>query len=142
MIMGHSEKNNPRKTGPYSSLAYKGVKGYKSYAIPHEEDRNKRKNILLDGVDEFGKIYEKYEMFPIRDLKATSTVITAFITKLLANPTSWDMLEVQSTVKVLYRLANTSPEIFTAHWTYQSANLIQSPATRVWLAANKALGSN
>ena len=37
---------------------------------------------------------------------------------------------------------NTSSKVFTAHWTYQSANLIQSPATRVWLAANKALGSN
>ena len=69
-------------------------------------------------------------------------MITTFITKLLVSPTSWDMLEVQSIVKVLYRLANTSPEICMSHWTYQSANLIQSPATRVWLAANKALGSN
>ena len=42
----------------------------------------------------------------------------------------------------MYRLANTSPEIFTAHWTYISANLIHSPATRVWLAANQALGAN
>ena len=87
-------------------------------------------------------MFQKHEPFSIQDIKATSTVITAFITKLLANPTSWDMLEVQSTVKVLYQLANTSPEIFPANWTYQSANLIQSPATRVWLAANNALGSN
>ena len=69
-------------------------------------------------------------------------VITAFITKLLVSPTSLNILEVQPIVQVLYRLANTSLKIFTSHWSYQSANLIQSPATRVWLAANKALGSN
>ena len=68
---GQFGNNNLRKTGPDSSLAYKGAKEYKSYATPHEEDRNKRKNILLDGVEEFGKIFQKYEMFPIWDLKAT-----------------------------------------------------------------------
>ena len=55
---------------------------------------------------------------------------------------SLDILEVQPIVKVLYRLANTIPERFTAYWSYQSANLIQSPATRVWLAINDAFGSN
>ena len=93
-------------------------------------------------MEEFGKIFRKYETFSIQNLKPTLTVITAFITKLLVSPTSWDMLEAQSIVKVLYRLADTSKEIFTSHWTYQSANLIQSQATRVWLAANKALGYN
>ena len=39
---GQFGNNNPRKTGPYSSLAYKGAKEYQSYAIPHEEDRKKR----------------------------------------------------------------------------------------------------
>ena len=139
---GQFGNKDPRKTGPYSTEVYTGAKEYKSFDTPHPDDRNKRKNILLDGVEEFTKIFQKHEQLSIQDTKATSTVISAFITKLLANPMSWDMLEVQSTVKVLYRLANTSPEIFTAHWTYQSANLIQSPVTRVWLAANKALGSN
>ena len=70
---------------------------------------------MLEGVDEFGKIFQKYETFLIRDPKATLPVITAFITKLLVSPTSLDILEVQPIVKVLYRLANTTPEIFTAH---------------------------
>ena len=53
-----------------------------------------------------------------------------------------DIWDVQPIVKVLYRLPNTTPERFMAHWNYQSANLIKCPATRVWLAANNALGSN
>ena len=93
-------------------------------------------------MNEFDKIFQKYETFPIRDQKATLPAITALISKLLVSPTSLDILEVQPIVKVLYQLANTSPEIFTSHWSYQSANLIQSPATRVWLATNNALGSN
>ena len=97
---------------------------------------------MIDGVKEFDKTFQKYKLFSIQDIKVTSTVITNFIIKLIKNPKLWDILEVQSKVKVLYRLANTSLEVFTAHWTYQSANLIQSPATRVWLAANTALGSN
>ena len=97
---------------------------------------------MLDGVDEFGKIFQKYETFPIRDPKATLPLITAFITKLLVSPTLLDIMEVQPINRVLYRLANTTSEIFTAHWSYQSANLIHSPATRVWLAANNALDSN
>ena len=82
---GQFINNNPCKTGPYSSLAFKGAKEYKSYTTPHEEDRNKKKSILLDRVDEFSKIFQKYETFLIWDLKASLTVITAFITKLLVS---------------------------------------------------------
>ena len=52
-----------------------------------------------------------------------------------------DILDVQKTVKLVYRFANTSPERFTAHWDYQSATLIVSPGTKVWLAANNVLSS-
>merc|ERR1712194_328336 len=91
---------------------------------------------------EFNKIFRQYKSFSIHDKKATLTVITDFIIQLLTNPKSWDIVKVQSTVKVLYRLANTSPEVFTAHWKYQSATLIQSPFTRVWLATNTELRAN
>ena len=57
---------------------------------------------MLVGVEEFAKNFQTHEQFSIQDVKATSPVITAFITKLLVNPMSWDMLEVQSTVKILY----------------------------------------
>ena len=66
---GQFGNNNPRKTGPYSSQVYTGAKEYKSFATPHQEDRNKRKNILLDGVEEFGKIFQtnkKRSLFGIR----------------------------------------------------------------------------
>ena len=99
---GQFGNKDPRKTGPYSTQTYTGAKEYKSFDTPHPDDCNKRKNIMLNGVAEFAKIFQKHEPFSIQDIKTTSTVINAFITKLLANPTSWDMLEVQSTVKVLY----------------------------------------
>ena len=62
---GQFGNKNPRKTGPYSTSAYTGAKEYKTFATPHPEDRKKRKNILLDGVEEFGKIFQKYEKFSI-----------------------------------------------------------------------------
>ena len=102
----------------------------------------KKKHILLNKVNEFGNIFQKHEKFSIWDPKATLSAITGFISKLLVIPTLMDIWEVQPIVKILYRLANTTPERFTAHWDYQSANLIKSPATRVWLATNNALCSN
>ena len=62
---GQFGNNDPRKIGPYSTQAYTGAKEYKTFATPHPEDRKKRKNILLDGVEEFGKIFQKYEKFSI-----------------------------------------------------------------------------
>ena len=54
---GQFGNNNPRKTSPYSTQAYTGAKEYKSFATPHQEDCNKRKNILLDRVEEFAKLF-------------------------------------------------------------------------------------
>ena len=44
-------------------------------------------------------------------------------------------------VKLVYRFANTTPERFTSHWIYQSATLILTPGTKVWLAANNVVGA-
>ena len=54
---GQFGNKDPRMTGPYSTQAYTGAKEYKSFATPHPDDRNKRKNIMLDGVEEFAKIF-------------------------------------------------------------------------------------
>ena len=115
---GQFGSKEPRKTGLYLGSAYMGGKEYKSFDTPHPADGHKRKNVLIDGMKEFDKTFRKYESFSIQDIKATLTVITDFIIQLLTNPKSWDILEVQSTVKILYRLANTSPEVFTTYWTY------------------------
>ena len=66
---GQFGNNNPRKTGLYSSPTYTGAKEYQIYNSPHAEDRKKERYILLTGVDEFGKIFQKYEKFSIRDPK-------------------------------------------------------------------------
>ena len=52
-----------------------------------------------------------------------------------------DIMDVQKTVKLVYRFANTSLEQFTAHWNYQSATLIVCPGTKLWLAANNVVGA-
>ena len=48
---GQFGNKDPRKTGPYSTQAYTGAKEYKFFDTPHSGDHNKRKNILLDGVE-------------------------------------------------------------------------------------------
>ena len=52
-----------------------------------------------------------------------------------------DIMDVQKTVKLVYRFTNTSPGQFTAHWDYQSATLIVCPGTKVWLAVNNVVGA-
>ena len=99
------------------------------------------KAIILEGVNAFDAIFQKYEKISIRNPKATLSAITAFISKLLGIPSAMDIWDVQLTVKVLYQFVNTTPESFTAHWNYQSATIIVCPVTRVWLAANNVLGS-
>ena len=47
---GQFRNNNPRKTGPYSSPAYKGTKEYQSYDIPHAEDHKKEAYLVRRGV--------------------------------------------------------------------------------------------
>ena len=96
---------------------------------------------MLEGVNEFDAVFQKCEKISIRNPKATLLAITAFISKLLVIPSEMDIRDVQLTVKVLYRFANTTPERFTAHWNYQNATLIACPTIRMWLAANNVVGS-
>ena len=51
-------------------------------------------------------------------------------------------LDVQKTVRLLFPFANTSLEKFTSHWNYQSAILLDYPATKLWLAAYNTLKAN
>ena len=63
---GQFGNKNPRKTGPYSNSVYMGAKEYLSYDSAHADDRKKR-HILLDGVNNFGSIFRKYEQISIQD---------------------------------------------------------------------------
>ena len=88
-------------TGPYSNLVYTGAKEYLSYNSAHVDDR-KKKAIMLDRVNEFGTIFQKYEKISIRHPKATLSAIAAFIFKLLVIPSTMDIWDVQLIVKLLY----------------------------------------
>ena len=68
---GQFRNKEPRKTGSYSGLVYTGGKEYKSFDTPHPADGHKRKNVLIDGVKEFDKTFQKYKLFSIQDIKAT-----------------------------------------------------------------------
>ena len=56
---GQFGNKDPCKTGLYSTQAYTGAKEYKSFDTPHPDDRNKRKNIMLDGLEGFAKIFKE-----------------------------------------------------------------------------------
>ena len=125
-------------TGHYANSAYTDASEFLSYDTSHFTDR-KRKAIMLHGVNEFSTIFEKYEGISIRHSKATLSAITTCISKLLVVPSAMNIRDVQPIVKLLYRFANTTPERYTAHWSYQSATLIVRSATRLWLAVDNAL---
>mmetsp|Transcript_13659 Transcript_13659/g.14987 ORF Transcript_13659/g.14987 Transcript_13659/m.14987 type:complete len:163 (+) Transcript_13659:354-842(+) len=127
-------------TGLYLKPVYTNQNKFLSYDTAHATNR-KLKHIIMDALNAFNTIFEKYEGFSIWQPKATHLAITTSISKLLVLPLSMDILEVQKMVKLLFRFANTSPETFTAHWDYQSATLIVCPVTKVWFAANNVLSS-
>ena len=99
------------------------------------------KAIMLNKVKGFSTILQKNEVFSIRQPKTTLLPFTASISKLLVLLSVMDIQEVQTTVKLLFRFANTIQERFTDHQDYQIATLFVCPATRLWLVVNNALGS-
>ena len=59
-----------RKTGHYSNSTYTGVKEHLSYNTAHHTDQ-KMKAIMLEGVNEFDAVFQKYEKISTRNPKAT-----------------------------------------------------------------------
>ena len=51
-------------TGHYTMPVYTGQKEFLSYGTAHGMDR-KMKSIMIDGINEFNTIFEKYEGFSI-----------------------------------------------------------------------------
>ena len=85
--------------GHYANTVYTGAKEFRSYDTAHILDQ-KMKAIMIEGVNSFSTILEKYEGFSIRQPKATLSAITAFISKLLVLPSRMDIQDVQTTVKL------------------------------------------
>ena len=88
-------------TGPYLKPVYTNQNEFLSYDTAYAIDR-KLKHIIMDGLNTFNAIFEKYEGFSIRQPKATFLAITTFISKLLVLPSSMDILDLQKTVKLLF----------------------------------------
>ena len=90
-------------------LVYTDQKEFLSYDTAHATDR-KMNHIIIDGMNDFDTIFEKYEGFSIWQSKSHFSAITTFMSKLLVVPSSMDILDVQKTVKLSFQSANTSPE--------------------------------
>ena len=78
---GQFGDTKPRTIGHYANSVYTGAKKVLSYDTAHVMDQ-RMNAIMLNGVNEFSTILEKYEGFSIRHPKATP----AFIYELLIVP--------------------------------------------------------
>jgi len=79
--------------------------------------------------------------FSVSSNSATSPIIDKFIADLFLNEDDTKITLVQRTMLLVFKFSHTSPERFANHWIYDCAALVDCPGARVWLAANKILGS-
>ena len=135
---GNFQATKHRQKGPYSTAVYANQVGYSLYK---SNDKKQRKKTIEEGLAQFDTFFRKEMGFSVSSNSATSPIIAKFIGNLLSNEDNSKLTLVQRTMVQVFRFSHTSPKRFANHWIYDCGALVDCPAARVWLAANKILGA-
>ena len=136
---GNSPTIKFRQKGLYTSIVYTNQLGYSQYL--EFNNRKKRNKSIEEGLVQFDTFFSEETGFSVSSNSATSQIITKFIADLFLNRDDLKITLVQRTIIQFFQFSHTSPERFANHWIYKSAALVNCPAARVWLEANKILGA-